>query len=95
MPEVNVREVAERVVCEHGGGWMINWASNDGAGLYPPEYPKGGYSRCIEIRKRWTDASVEVIPRMAESRSYEQCRSNSEAWPEMKRLCDMLREACQ
>ena len=88
MTPEEVRAVVERVVAEHGGGWVKRGA---GHGLLlelaPPPHGEPFCDMSIGVGE-----SRRVYPKMSGYCDTGIARAVA-LWPEMQRLCAMLREA--
>lgn len=84
MTPAEVRQIVERVVADHGGGWVAQeysdtWRISEKT-LFPPAF----------VSVRGDDGMA--TPRMSASGTAE-CARAVALWPEMQRLVSMLREA--
>lgn len=83
MTPAEVRAIVERVVAEHGPLWSV---SGEGSITVRRRAQPGLFIR-IE------HALSDVRPVLCEHRGDAECARAVSLWPEMQRLCAMLREA--
>lgn len=88
MTPAEVRAIVERVVLEHGQGWKVRGS--------------GSHGLLCEVAAPIADSPCEVYAGVGQSgRVYPHINGWTDAscaravalWPEMQRLCQMLREA--
>lgn len=89
MTPAEVRAIVERVVAEHGQGWGTLWTSMRRADRCAGWVLAG----CCDVEVRLSGDVISVTPAIYRSHGDVECARAVALWPEMQRLCAMLREA--
>ena len=82
MTPAEVRQIVERVVADHGCGWV-----------YVERHGQAYARKPNTLGMVFVGFGDNVSPNIPESWGDAECARAVALWPEMQRLCQMLREA--